>query len=202
MKDGRWHQTHFVFHSLDPTLLPVVDIYNLPETNPSSHYHLEIGPVCFLWGFCLSHLSADGWIVPSDALSHRWRSERLPSSLWILHPKRSSFALLTSHWTADTEGGMQGRWNAEELWRRQGVLALKASQTAKASSRSSRRISICMPAWRRRGIYAKQSLWNITKWRETKAKLSEDIRVTYFFNCIPSVYCVYFIPGILLKEKN
>lgn len=48
MKDGRWHQTHFVFHSLDPTLLPVVDIYNLPETNPGSHYHLEIGPVCFL----------------------------------------------------------------------------------------------------------------------------------------------------------
>uniref|UniRef100_A0A674P922 Fibrillar collagen NC1 domain-containing protein n=1 Tax=Takifugu rubripes TaxID=31033 RepID=A0A674P922_TAKRU len=48
MKDGRWHQTHFVFHSLDPTLLPVVDIYNLPETNPGSHFHLEIGPVCFL----------------------------------------------------------------------------------------------------------------------------------------------------------
>ncbi|TKS84810.1 Collagen alpha-1(XXVII) chain B [Collichthys lucidus] len=30
IKDGRWHQTHFVFHSLDPSLLPVVDIYNLP----------------------------------------------------------------------------------------------------------------------------------------------------------------------------
>lgn len=48
IKDGRWHQTHFVFHYLDPTLLPVVDIYNLPETSPGSHYHLEIGPVCFL----------------------------------------------------------------------------------------------------------------------------------------------------------
>ena len=48
IKDGRWHQTHFVFHSLDPSLLPVVDIYNLPKTSPGSHYHLEVGPVCFL----------------------------------------------------------------------------------------------------------------------------------------------------------
>ncbi|CAG5867680.1 unnamed protein product [Menidia menidia] len=48
VKDGRWHQTHFIFHSLDPTLLPVIDVYNLPKTSPSSHYHLEIGPVCFL----------------------------------------------------------------------------------------------------------------------------------------------------------
>uniref|UniRef100_A0A3Q4GJJ8 Fibrillar collagen NC1 domain-containing protein n=1 Tax=Neolamprologus brichardi TaxID=32507 RepID=A0A3Q4GJJ8_NEOBR len=46
--NGRWHQTHFVFHSLDPTLLPVVDIYNLPKASPSSHYHLEVSPVCFL----------------------------------------------------------------------------------------------------------------------------------------------------------
>uniref|UniRef100_A0A4W6BZ48 Fibrillar collagen NC1 domain-containing protein n=1 Tax=Lates calcarifer TaxID=8187 RepID=A0A4W6BZ48_LATCA len=48
IKDGRWHQTHFVFHSLDPALLPVVDIYNLPNSTPGSHYHLEVGPVCFL----------------------------------------------------------------------------------------------------------------------------------------------------------
>uniref|UniRef100_A0A3P9AZS5 Fibrillar collagen NC1 domain-containing protein n=1 Tax=Maylandia zebra TaxID=106582 RepID=A0A3P9AZS5_9CICH len=48
IKDGRWHQTHFVFHSLDPTLLPVVDIYNLPKASPGSHYHLEVSPVCFL----------------------------------------------------------------------------------------------------------------------------------------------------------
>uniref|UniRef100_A0A3P9KGC7 Fibrillar collagen NC1 domain-containing protein n=1 Tax=Oryzias latipes TaxID=8090 RepID=A0A3P9KGC7_ORYLA len=48
IKDGRWHQAHFVFHSLDPTLLPVVDIYSLPKTAPGSHYHLEVGPVCFL----------------------------------------------------------------------------------------------------------------------------------------------------------
>lgn len=124
------------------------------------------------------------------------------SSLWILHPKRSSFTLLTSHWTAETGEWVQGCWEAAELWRRRGVLALIASHTAKASSCSSRRISISMPGWRREGLYAKQSLWNITKWRETKAKLSQDIKVTYFFNCIPSVYCVYFIPGILLKEKN
>lgn len=51
MKDGRWHQTHFVFHSLDPALLPVVDIFNLSKTTPGSHYHLEVGPVCFLWEF-------------------------------------------------------------------------------------------------------------------------------------------------------
>lgn len=99
-------------------------------------------------------------------------------------------------------GWVQGCREAAELWRRRGVLALIASHTAKASSCSSRRISISMPGWRREGLYAKQSLLNITKWRETKAKLSQDIRVTYFFNCIPSVYCVYFIPGILLKEKN
>lgn len=48
INDGRWHQTHFVFHSLDPTFLPVVDIYNLPKTTPGSHYLLEVGPVCFL----------------------------------------------------------------------------------------------------------------------------------------------------------
>lgn len=48
IKDGRWHQTHFVFHSLDPALLPVVDIYNLPNARAGSHYHLEVGPVCFL----------------------------------------------------------------------------------------------------------------------------------------------------------
>lgn len=48
IKDGRWHQTHFVFHSLDPALLPVVKIYNLPDTTSDSHYHLEVGPVCFL----------------------------------------------------------------------------------------------------------------------------------------------------------
>uniref|UniRef100_A0A672HSG9 Fibrillar collagen NC1 domain-containing protein n=2 Tax=Salarias fasciatus TaxID=181472 RepID=A0A672HSG9_SALFA len=48
IKDGRWHQTQFVFYSVDPTLLPVVDVYNLPRTGPGSHYHLEVGPVCFL----------------------------------------------------------------------------------------------------------------------------------------------------------
>ncbi|CDQ63721.1 unnamed protein product [Oncorhynchus mykiss] len=48
MKDGRWHHTHFVFHTQDPNLLPVVNIYNLPKTTLGSHYHLEVGPVCFL----------------------------------------------------------------------------------------------------------------------------------------------------------
>ena len=48
MKDGRWHQTHFLLRSQDPQLLPVVNIYNLPLTTPGSHYHLEVGPVCFL----------------------------------------------------------------------------------------------------------------------------------------------------------
>lgn len=150
MKDGRWHQTHFVFHSLDPTLLPVVDIYNLPETNPGSHYHLEIGPVCFLWEFSLSPVRRGG--VSPQVMPSAIHGDQSGALQWVLHPERSSFALPTSRWTADTEGGgMQGRWDADELWRRQGVLALIASQTAKASQCFSRRISTCMPAWRRKG---------------------------------------------------
>lgn len=67
MKDGRWHQTHFVFHSLDPALLPVVDIFNLPTAPPGSHYHLEVGPVCFLWGLSPEHLT-----VAECIISLRW----------------------------------------------------------------------------------------------------------------------------------
>ncbi|MBN3322403.1 CRA1B protein, partial [Atractosteus spatula] len=48
IQDGRWHQTHFVFHTQDPNLLPIVNVYNLPVTKPGLHYHLEVGPVCFL----------------------------------------------------------------------------------------------------------------------------------------------------------
>ncbi|XP_045907508.1 collagen alpha-1(XXVII) chain B-like isoform X2 [Micropterus dolomieu] len=48
IKDGRWHQTHFIFQSQDPNLLPIVDVYNLHSTEPGAHYHLEVGPVCFL----------------------------------------------------------------------------------------------------------------------------------------------------------
>uniref|UniRef100_A0A3Q1EZ37 Collagen, type XXVII, alpha 1b n=1 Tax=Acanthochromis polyacanthus TaxID=80966 RepID=A0A3Q1EZ37_9TELE len=48
MKDGRWHQTHFIFQSQDPNLLPIVDVYNLPTADPGARYHLEVGPVCFL----------------------------------------------------------------------------------------------------------------------------------------------------------
>lgn len=161
MKDGHWHQAHFVFHSLDPTLLPVVDIYNLPETNPGSHYHLEIGPVCFLWEFSLSHLCAEGCIIPSDALSHPWSSEQWP----LVDPPSRKIQLRSANLPLDCRhrGGLQGRWDADELWKRQGVLALIAFQTAKASLCFSRRISICMPSWRRKGLHAKQSLWNITK---------------------------------------
>lgn len=179
MKDGRWHQTHFVFHSLDPTLLPVVDIYNLPETNPGSHYHLEIGPVCFLWEFSLSPVRR-GVYHPKWCPLPSMEIRAVPSSGSSIQKDPASLCqppvgLQTQR------GGMQGRWDADKLWRRQGVLALIASQTAKASQCFSRRISICMPAWRRKGLHAKQSFWNITKWKETKAKLSTDIRVTYFF---------------------
>uniref|UniRef100_A0A8D3D491 Fibrillar collagen NC1 domain-containing protein n=1 Tax=Scophthalmus maximus TaxID=52904 RepID=A0A8D3D491_SCOMX len=49
IKDGRWHQTHFIFQTQDPNLLPIVDVYNLPPTaEPGARYHLEVGPVCFL----------------------------------------------------------------------------------------------------------------------------------------------------------
>uniref|UniRef100_A0A8C2FGB5 Fibrillar collagen NC1 domain-containing protein n=1 Tax=Cyprinus carpio TaxID=7962 RepID=A0A8C2FGB5_CYPCA len=46
--DGRWHQTQFIFQTEDPNLLPIVEVYNLPSTKSGSHYHLEVGPVCFL----------------------------------------------------------------------------------------------------------------------------------------------------------
>uniref|UniRef100_A0A9J7XX07 Collagen, type XXVII, alpha 1b n=1 Tax=Cyprinus carpio carpio TaxID=630221 RepID=A0A9J7XX07_CYPCA len=46
--DGRWHQTQFIFQTQDPNLLPIVEVYNLPSTKSGSHYHLEVGPVCFL----------------------------------------------------------------------------------------------------------------------------------------------------------
>uniref|UniRef100_A0A3Q2YCF7 Fibrillar collagen NC1 domain-containing protein n=1 Tax=Hippocampus comes TaxID=109280 RepID=A0A3Q2YCF7_HIPCM len=48
IKDGRWRQTHFVFQTQEPNLLPIVEISNLPTTEPGSRYHLEVGPVCFL----------------------------------------------------------------------------------------------------------------------------------------------------------
>lgn len=189
MKDGRWHLTHFVFHFLDPTLLPVVDIYNLPETNPGSHYHLEIGPVCFLWEFSLSHLCIEGSIILNDTVSHPWRSEQWPP----VGPPSRKIQFCSANLPLDCRHGegMQGRWDADGLWWRQGLLALIAFQTAKASSCFSRRISMCMPAWGRKRLHAKQFLWNIINWKETKAKLSVDFRVTYFFNCIPFVRISY-----------
>uniref|UniRef100_A0A3P9NFG7 Fibrillar collagen NC1 domain-containing protein n=2 Tax=Poecilia reticulata TaxID=8081 RepID=A0A3P9NFG7_POERE len=48
IRDGRWHQTHFIFQSQDPTLLPIIDVHNLPTTEPGARFHLEVGPVCFL----------------------------------------------------------------------------------------------------------------------------------------------------------
>ncbi|KAM6965398.1 collagen alpha-1(XXVII) chain B [Aplochiton taeniatus] len=48
IKDGSWHQAHFFFQTQDPNLLPIVDMLNLPATEADSHYHLEVGPVCFL----------------------------------------------------------------------------------------------------------------------------------------------------------
>ncbi|KAJ8286570.1 hypothetical protein GJAV_G00040680 [Gymnothorax javanicus] len=41
IKDGRWHQTQFIFSTQEPNLLPIVNIHNLPKTKPGSHYHLE-----------------------------------------------------------------------------------------------------------------------------------------------------------------
>lgn len=48
IKDGRWHQTHFIFQMQDPNLLPIVDVFILATTKPDARYHLEVGPVCFL----------------------------------------------------------------------------------------------------------------------------------------------------------
>lgn len=46
--NGRWQHTDFLFRVSDPSLLPVIRISNLPKTTPSSRFHLEVGPVCFL----------------------------------------------------------------------------------------------------------------------------------------------------------
>uniref|UniRef100_A0AAY4A5Q0 Fibrillar collagen NC1 domain-containing protein n=2 Tax=Denticeps clupeoides TaxID=299321 RepID=A0AAY4A5Q0_9TELE len=46
-RDGQWHQVRILFEVTDPALLPVTHIDNLPEATPISHYHLEVGPVCF-----------------------------------------------------------------------------------------------------------------------------------------------------------
>uniref|UniRef100_A0A4W3J7W0 Fibrillar collagen NC1 domain-containing protein n=2 Tax=Callorhinchus milii TaxID=7868 RepID=A0A4W3J7W0_CALMI len=48
VQDGRWHQTHFFFHTQEPNQLPIIGVYNLPQRKPGIHYHLEVGPVCFL----------------------------------------------------------------------------------------------------------------------------------------------------------
>lgn len=48
IKDGRWHQTHFLFQMQDPNLLPIVDVYNVTATEPGALFHLEVGSVCFL----------------------------------------------------------------------------------------------------------------------------------------------------------
>uniref|UniRef100_A0AAY4CHS0 Fibrillar collagen NC1 domain-containing protein n=2 Tax=Denticeps clupeoides TaxID=299321 RepID=A0AAY4CHS0_9TELE len=48
LTDGQWHQAQFMFQTQDTGLLPIVDVYNFPTTKPGSHYHLEVGPVCFL----------------------------------------------------------------------------------------------------------------------------------------------------------
>ncbi|KAI1232067.1 hypothetical protein IHE44_0007120 [Lamprotornis superbus] len=41
IKDGHWHRTLFSFRTQDPQQLPIVNIYNLPPSEPGQHYHLE-----------------------------------------------------------------------------------------------------------------------------------------------------------------
>uniref|UniRef100_A0A8D0BVG5 Fibrillar collagen NC1 domain-containing protein n=1 Tax=Salvator merianae TaxID=96440 RepID=A0A8D0BVG5_SALMN len=48
IQDGQWHQTLFTFRSQDLHLLPIVNIHNLPPSEPGKQYLLEVGPVCFL----------------------------------------------------------------------------------------------------------------------------------------------------------
>lgn len=48
IKDGRWHQTKFLFQTQDLNLLPIVDVHNLPKSEHGARYYLEVGPVCFL----------------------------------------------------------------------------------------------------------------------------------------------------------
>uniref|UniRef100_A0A8C4YKB9 Fibrillar collagen NC1 domain-containing protein n=4 Tax=Testudinoidea TaxID=8486 RepID=A0A8C4YKB9_9SAUR len=48
IQDGHWHKTVLTFWTQDPNQLPIVNIYNLPPSEPGKQYHLEVGPVCFL----------------------------------------------------------------------------------------------------------------------------------------------------------
>ncbi|KAJ0019895.1 hypothetical protein NQD34_007464 [Periophthalmus magnuspinnatus] len=47
IKDGLWHQTHFIF-KMDPHFLPIVHVSSAAETELSARFRLEVGPVCFL----------------------------------------------------------------------------------------------------------------------------------------------------------
>uniref|UniRef100_A0A8C3H820 Fibrillar collagen NC1 domain-containing protein n=1 Tax=Chrysemys picta bellii TaxID=8478 RepID=A0A8C3H820_CHRPI len=48
IQDGHWHKTVLTFRTQDPNQLPIINIYNLPPSEPGKQYHLEVGPVCFL----------------------------------------------------------------------------------------------------------------------------------------------------------
>lgn len=199
MNDGRWHQTHFVFHSLDPTLLPVVDIYNIPITTPGSHYHLEVGPVCFLWGLQRKSSEHGGMdhhpkMTPSCRRGDRSsllqpmakQSKRVQASLQTDPASlcQTPIGLQTQREEARGAGG-----DNEELRRSSGVLALIASPYGKSFFTLFKKDLHMYAHLEKKRLYATQSLWNIAKWRETKAKLISGHYSNLF---LQSVYCVYF----------
>lgn len=179
IKDGRWHQTHFVFYSLDPSLLPVVDIYNLPKPTPGSHYHLEVGPVCFLWGFSVSRLTMEGWIV-----TLRWHPcagveiGAVSSNPWKSNPseyKPPSKKILLHSANLPLDCRHRGRKHREPGHRRAEEEPGSSCTNSFSYSKSffmlfKKDLHMCARLEEKR-LYATQSLWNITNWRETKAKL-------------------------------
>ncbi|XP_061434769.1 collagen alpha-1(XXVII) chain-like [Lethenteron reissneri] len=48
IQDGRWHQAEFSFETRKATLLPIVEVLNLPTSSTTSQTRLEVGPICFL----------------------------------------------------------------------------------------------------------------------------------------------------------
>lgn len=152
IKDGRWHQTHFVFHSLDPTLLPVVDIYNLPKASPSSHYHLEVSPVCFLWD-CVFRAKTAGtryiriggeWrnLQTNQTMAKHCPSKKMPPTPKQILLRSAKLPGLQTQ-REQAQGPWAGAGDKEGLRKSRAVLALQPS------SGSSKRIFSYTLTWRK-----------------------------------------------------
>lgn len=48
IQDGSWHTAKFLFHTLDPNQLPVIEVQKLPHLKAERKYYIESSSVCFL----------------------------------------------------------------------------------------------------------------------------------------------------------